>query len=251
MVRLEESAPVSDPHTGFVGVDVVDLDRHRTADRTRDARFMERVFTEAERDRILSAEHPEVEVWMLWAAKEAAYKVVSKLQGAPPVFRHRAFEVIGEPDTADAGVRCPGVDPDPVPVRVGLSTQTHADRVMAHAWDDPSSVVLVSHATVAQAIADLGVGEPLESWQAERFSAIEGEALHGLASALVRLMARREAAALLEVSESRLAIVCPPGHAGLRPPYLLLDGARVPGADVSLSHDGSHLAWALRVPWTP
>jgi hypothetical protein len=48
------------------------------------------------------------------------------------------------------------------------------------------------------------------------------------------------------VPEHRLEIVCAPGPTSQRPPRVLLDGAETE-ADVSLSHDGRLIAWALWV----
>lgn len=232
------------PSMGYVGVDVVDITRHRAVRRSRDQRFLDRVFTAREQERIRTAADPEVEIWILWAAKEASFKVLTKLEGEPPVFRHRSFETADEPGepprTLTFGSRS---------VQLGVHADAH--RVMVHAWDDPSSLVMASHLTVERAAHSLAVGEPLERWKARRFSPEELDAVHGVSSALVRLLARRDASALLRLPEERLSIVCPPGPTGLRPPYLYLDGAPLPGVDISLSHDGAHLAWAVRIPWSP
>ena len=48
-----------------------------------------------------------------------------------------------------------------------------------------------------------------------------------------------------------LRIVCPPGHTGLRPPYLMSGSEPVDGADISLSHDGPWIAWAIRLDGSP
>lgn len=231
-------------HGGFVGVDVVDLSRHRSAGRASDQRFLDRVFTPSEVERIRAAPDPDLEVWVLWAAKEAAFKVVSKLLGEPPVFRHRAFTVVDAPGDPPREVEYQGMT-------FSVTADSDESRVVVHAWDDPSSLLLVSHLTVEEARKALGATDPLERWQASRFSPRELEAVHSFPSALVRLLARRDAAELMEVREERLSICCPPGPSGLRPPYLHLDGAVMRRADVSLSHDGIQLAWALRVPWSP
>lgn len=241
---MPDPSPTGSPRSGFVGVDVVDLTRHRATSRSRDQRFLDRVFTGREQERIRVSPDPEVEVWILWAAKEAAFKVLTKVAGTPPVFRHRAFETTDEPGDPARVLRHESGS-----VHLGVHADAH--RVMVHAWDDPSSLVVASHLTVERASHELAVCEPLERWQSGRFAPEELDAVHGVSSALVRLLARREAAALLRLPEERLSIVCPPGPTGLRPPYLHLDGAPLQGVDLSLSHDGAHLAWALRIPWTP
>jgi hypothetical protein len=54
----------------------------------------------------------------------------------------------------------------------------------------------------------------------------------------------------MTVDEARVEIVCAPGPASQRPPRVLLDG-RDAEADVSLSHDGRWIAWALWAPPMP
>lgn len=61
-----------------VGNDVVDLKHPENEGKSRDDRFLGRVFTAEERDRIARAARPETLLWALWAAKEAAFKVVSR-----------------------------------------------------------------------------------------------------------------------------------------------------------------------------
>lgn len=75
-----------------VGNDVVDLDDPAIADSHLRPRFLARVCAPSERAMIAAAVEPKVLLWSLFAAKEAAFKVVVKL-GPRPVFAHRAFVV--------------------------------------------------------------------------------------------------------------------------------------------------------------
>jgi phosphopantetheinyl transferase (holo-ACP synthase) len=61
-----------------VGNDVVDLKEKGNRGKSRDDRFVGRVFTEEERGLIAIAERPDAMLWSFWAAKEAAYKLVSR-----------------------------------------------------------------------------------------------------------------------------------------------------------------------------
>lgn len=61
-----------------VGNDVVDLKHPENQGKSKDNRFLSRVFTGKERDRIAGAACPDKLLWALWAAKEAAFKVVSR-----------------------------------------------------------------------------------------------------------------------------------------------------------------------------
>jgi len=240
-----------------VGNDVVDLAQPRTRGRSSDERFVARVLAPAEADAVRRAGDPDLELWCRWAAKEAGYKVVSKLIGAPPPFVHRAFEPVWEEGGAVAHtaadhvvvrrgvVRYAG---HTVPVTVERAGSTlHA---VAHAPREglPLRVSVVPRVA---SLDDTGV-----AWAASReeltsrLTPREADAVYSLASAAVRVGARGELAALMGVDEARLEIVCAPGPASQRPPHVLLDGQDAE-ADVSLSHDGRWIAWALWAPSTP
>jgi hypothetical protein len=63
----------------------------------------------------------------------------------------------------------------------------------------------------------------------------------------VRLESRAHLASELAVAEERLEIVSAGGRTGRVPPAVLLDG--LPAAvDLSLSHHGYWIAWALLIP---
>lgn len=61
-----------------VGNDVVDLKEPDNQAKSGDDRFLGRVFTVEERGLIARAAAPDTLLWALWAAKEAAYKAVSR-----------------------------------------------------------------------------------------------------------------------------------------------------------------------------
>jgi phosphopantetheine--protein transferase-like protein len=61
-----------------VGNDIVDLAAPDNPGKSGDDRFCGRVFTADERALITGAPRPDALLWTLWAAKEAAYKAVSR-----------------------------------------------------------------------------------------------------------------------------------------------------------------------------
>ncbi|MEX2465827.1 MAG: 4'-phosphopantetheinyl transferase superfamily protein [Gemmatimonadota bacterium] len=253
-----------------VGNDVVDLTAARATAMAAHPRFVERVFTETERERIRSSRDADLEVWFGWAAKEAAYKVASKLRGEPPVFVHRAFEVAWSTGLENSGgprhgsVRYEG---SVYPVRAEVAP----DRGYVHALsfctadaapdagpslrpmlgaDRPAPLPRGARYTVERVDR---VGAPwvdtLDALRA-RLTQRERDAVHSLLSAAVRIGARADAADLLDIEADRLEIVCGPGRLGRRPPRVLVDGAPA-NIDVSLSHDGPWIAWAFTPPGTP
>lgn len=214
-----------------VGNDVVDLDDATLRGKTGHTRLLERVLTPSEREAVLGAEDPHVALWTRWAAKEAVYKVVSKLRGTPPVFVHRAFVTDG------TAVTWKGRS---IPVHVRRDGP--ALHVVAAFGEEPASVA-ASTARLDEAGAPWD--GPLEQLLA-RFTEREADAVHSVRSAAVRLGARAALAGALGVEEERIEIVCAPGQTGRRPPRVLLDGAAAP-ADVSLSHHGRWIGWAFSV----
>lgn len=237
----------------FVGNDVVDLEEPRTEGRSSDERFLDRVFDAEEQAAIAQAGDSDLELWSRWAAKEAGYKVVSKLLGAPPPFVHQAFKVrwSATAETVEGGVVREG----------GVTYEGHRARVSValcpggvHAIGCGAPGGPPEAATLQPRVVLLdepgapwsGALEDLES----RLTEAERDAVYSRQSAAVRLGARAELARALGVEERRLEIVCDAGPPSRRPPRVLLDGEPAP-ADVSLSHDGRWIAWVLWIrPYT-
>jgi len=221
-----------------VGNDVVDLEDSRALDKHTDARFLGRVLGTAERARMEAAAYPRTELWALWAAKEAAYKVVSKLRAEPPVFAHAAFLVEWTDVLRERWGGSVTYDSVRIPVRV--ERQDSILHAVAIAGADLAAAVLGAEPLAGP---PGGWGEELEALLA-RFTPREADAIHSLPSAAVRLRARAALAVALSVEESSLEIVCDPGVTGRRPPRVLRNGLPAP-ADVSLSHHGAWIAWAV------
>lgn len=223
----------------FVGNDVVDLDDPRTRGKHADARFTARVLSPSELAVLASSPEPREELWALWAAKEAAYKVLSKLLGEPPVFEHAAFEAAWDAEDGPAW-RAGAVSyrGRRVPVEVALvGSVVHA---VSTSGPPPSAAVT----TLEPLPPTPGGPREVPAELLARFTRAEADAIHSVASAVVRLGARAELARLLGVEEGLLEIVCDPGVTGRRPPRARLRGSAAP-ADVSLSHHGGWVAWAL------
>jgi phosphopantetheinyl transferase (holo-ACP synthase) len=240
-----------------VGNDVVDLGNPRTRGRAADERFVSRVFDEAERDAIRRAEDADLELWARWAAKEAGFKVISKAIGSPPPFLHRAFKVTWHCAEAEGSTERPEDSANVIrrgvvryhervaEVRVvRLPSLVHAVALAAPEGTAPGDGRIAPHVARLDApgAAWSGPLEQLVTLLSER----EADAVYSRPSAAVRVGARADLAFHLGVSEDRIEIVCAPGHKSQRPPRVLLDGEETE-ADVSLSHDGPWIAWAVWV----
>jgi phosphopantetheinyl transferase (holo-ACP synthase) len=192
---------------GYVGNDVVDLLDPDIAGHCQRPRFVERVCAPDEVARLAAAAAPHRLLWTLFAAKEAAFKVLAKRRPGL-AFAPRRFVVDKR-----------------------LSTVEHAGDVLSLKVEHDEAWV--------HAIARDGAGEAV--WSVERLpeGTHESQGVRGLA---VRLAAER-----LGVDAQRLEVERPADGRyvnDLAPPRLLLDGVSAP-ADLSLSHDGAWIAAAL------
>lgn len=228
-----------------MGNDVVDLADRRCVGKSGDRRFLARILAPEEAGRIRESSRPDTLLWLFWAAKEAAYKVASKLESEPPPFVHADFRVaLGDrPLRPGARGRVSWREME-LPFRASVE----AERIHALAWradgGDPGELP----PGISSGLLRLPDEGPAGGWRqdlASRFTAREWGPVHSWPSAVVRLEARAELARRLGVEEDRLQVVCPGDAPGRTPPEVLLDGARAP-ADVSLSHHGRFVAWAVR-----
>lgn len=190
-----------------VGNDVVDLRDPDIATHHQRRRFVERVCTADEVDRVSCSDDAHLALWSLFAAKEAGFKVVAKL--TPGIaFSPRRFQV-----------------------NAALTQVCHEDvrlRLQVTAQDG------WVHAVAVQ-------GESESLWAVERRCAEMGE------SVAVRQLAVRLAAQQLGLPVDAIAVERDEDRRfrdDLAPPRLLHDGRPLP-VDLSLSHDGPWVACAL------
>jgi phosphopantetheinyl transferase (holo-ACP synthase) len=238
------------PESGLrvrVGNDVVDLEEPRARGKSDSPAFLRRVFSPYEAEWIAEgrdSEDRDRRLWTLWAGKETAFKVLTKVLGAPPVFIHREF--VCHPAAGGTGwghVHWQGRS-------IGLTLQDSGDRLHMLGWASPSPphAELLARARIqlVDRAHPTGTG-PDDDWQGFldlHFSPREADPIHSVPSALVRLAARRDAAEALGADESRIELICGEGPKGRTPPRLLLDGDPIQ-LDVSLSHHGRYIGWVL------
>jgi len=192
----------------MIGNDVVDLGDPESRAEGRHARFDGRVFDETERVLIDAAPEPERVRWLLWAAKESAYKAARK-EDSRTVFAPSRFHVRYEPGaglTVSVGERRFRVD-----VVVGAE---HVHAVARGASDAPAAMC-----SAVATLPELATG-----------------------SDVVRRLAIARLSRLLGIALEDIAI-----RRDGRIPALWLRGRRSP-ADLSLSHHGRFVAFACTLP---
>jgi phosphopantetheine--protein transferase-like protein len=205
-----------------VGNDVVDLKDPENIGKSRDDRFLGRVFTAGERELIASAPSPDTLLWLLWAAKEAAYKAVSRSDPAVCSIPRRYRVVL---DAGDA--TCP------MRKIVGLAGKVITPR---------GELVLEVTVTADWVHALTNVAQEALKRVCRRVKRLEGRKGVENPSAFVRGLLLREIARRLDCAVGDLSVVNNPG--GLGAPRIHFRRELL-AAEVSLSHDGRFAAFAF------
>jgi phosphopantetheinyl transferase (holo-ACP synthase) len=242
-----------------IGNDVMDLMDPRCRDRVPGDRLIARILTADEQRTLERA--PDLESWRLllwahWAAKEAAYKVHLKVVAAPGPFVPRTLAAdleVSPPDSA-------GVSRVSGTVRAGdlrlVSVSGSSDGRYLHVlgWSGPVAAPSGGH--LETGLDEVALGAVDASALRDRFTAVEWEGVRSGPAAMVRLLARERVKAILERSgpdgltnePATVQIVTSRGTRGSTPPKIRAGDVEIPGWDVSLSHHGRYVAFALLVP---
>lgn len=204
-----------------VGNDIVDRKSPEAAGKAGDRRFLHKVLTPLEQEVVAGALDSDLALWSLWAAKEAAYKAVSKLfpgiSAAPR--RYCVHLPVNEPGGGSFGiVQTPG---GRVPVRV-LCGRQHLHCIAITAGPEDFETLDYSHAVIRP----------------------------GRESEMVREMAIGRIASCLNIRPEAIRIVRRKGTARPGPPVAFA-GSRELELDISLSHHGRFAAYAAWITAPP
>ncbi len=202
-----------------VGNDLVDLKDPENIGKSSDDRFLGRVFTAGERERIASARSPGRFLWSLWAAKEAAYKAVSRVDPAVCSIPRRYPVVLDADDATQEIVQLAGKVITPRGELV-LEVALSPDWVHALAAVSAEALHRLCH-RVKRLEEPKGTADP---------------------SAFVRRALLGEIARRLDCPVGDLSVV--KNQAGPGTPHILLRGVPL-AAEVSISHDGRFVAFAF------
>jgi phosphopantetheinyl transferase (holo-ACP synthase) len=198
----------------LVGNDIVDLREAGTPS----PRFVARVLAPEER----AAARAPADVWRRWSAKEAAFKALARRAPALP-FAHRRFVV----DVEAGVVRHPEGD-----VQVAWSA-LDGEALSCVGWQGPGEVVGATAALDDVEAEAAAVGRSLSPREA---AGIVGRPSHG-----VRMLAKLTICEHLAIEWAEVEVLRPGGAA----PQAWWRGARLPGIELSLSHDGRYVACAV------
>lgn len=218
----------------YVGNDVVDLNLKEIADKYRDARFVRRVFTPLEQQIIQTSKNSNRMLWILWASKETAYKIISKKNDGTP-FVHKRFQIKSvtgnSPSTVLTQVHYQN---QRINVKVRCSKQSlHATGVIT-AKTEPSVEYYysaVKYPKVAKAFNE------------SNFSPLERESIRSSESMWVRHYAKKDLSRRLGIPFAALTILRRRASNKWAAPEVYVNHVRAP-IDISLSHHGRWVAWA-------
>jgi phosphopantetheinyl transferase (holo-ACP synthase) len=225
----------------YIGNDIVDLTV--AGDKRHHMRFLQRVFTEYEQRVIRDAPLPEQFLWCLWAGKETAFKIISKITG-PPVFAHRRFvhdlfDYTLQDDGTFAAQGQVNYDVYEVAVEYQAGQQViHAVGRMP--CEQPEEEM--------RFVADYRRKESPPAHGQHDFSAEELQSIRFPEAAEVHTLCKRGISSQTGIALPRLQVIRPQQRFSSGPPYLLVDGHRC-RIDISLAHHGGWLAWAGAIPF--
>ncbi|MCF8111267.1 MAG: 4'-phosphopantetheinyl transferase superfamily protein [Desulfobacteraceae bacterium] len=207
----------------FVGNDIVDLLAGRTAGKSADPRFVERVLTELEKRGLKGAESGDTYLWALWAAKETAYKALAKVYPGIPSWPGK-YEVI--PDGEISGESCGAVVQTPRdPVRVILFISRDYIHCIGGVPGNVSTDMIIH-----------GVEEVASCTGVRARARAESAAARGAAV--------RSIAACMALAEKDIDIRRHRSDGRLGPPMVYI-GGKAAQIDLSLSHHGRFAAFAF------
>ena len=208
-----------------VGNDIVDLADPENIGKSSDQRFCRRVFNPEELSFIAGSDRPDTILWAIWAAKEAAYKAVSR--GNPSV--------------------CSIPGKYPVFLEAGAEMGVFASRGAASVPTLQGKVItpngeLFLHICINEEMLHVIAGETAEALARIVFRVELVEANSGDPSCFVRKILIEEISRRFCCSEDDLSVA--KEEEGPGAPFLLFRGSRLP-AEISLSHDGRFVAFAF------
>lgn len=201
--------------------------------KSRNLRFVNRVFTTSEQRQIFNSANPDTIIWVIWAGKETAYKIVSKCYSSAS-FTPRFYEV--SLNSTD---------------KLGNSDKFSArESSISGAVDTPYGQIYIRIFVACDYVHCVGATAPLETtdavvWHVDRISP-DSEVSPAYESMFVRDTLKKHLSAYVDGSPEDMKILREKGTNGLNPPYVYLNGRR-DEIDISLSHDGAFTAYAFTI----
>ncbi len=208
-----------------VGNDIVDLKAPVAIGKSTDHRFVNRVLTENEQKALNTASNPDTLLWFFWAAKETAFKAVSKY--SPTItFSPASYSVTI--DSAETGQK-----------RGVVSTPSGSVHVTFLSDDDKVSCLGISDSQDFNRVTS-GIGKLSDQ------EAVSYDVSSDQVSSIVRKHAIRSIAGYFDLPIQYFSIVRHNGNSGYPGPPVVLFKSKPLQISLSLSHDGRFFSYAWR-----
>lgn len=231
-----------------IGNDVVDLGHPRCRRRPARDRLPRRILDSGEMEWFLEAPAGPgrlPRLWALWAGKETGFKVVSKLLGTPPVFEHRAFQVSFRSWTP--------MDESPESFELEGRVRWRELTIPLEGVSTPGFIHLVGWGKQGGPAPRPLLESAVQRVPSGAGPEDEGPPARARSSRLVRELAGARLASHLSARHPerfsgqppRIQIPTSAERPGRTPPRVVVDGESRSDLDLSLSHHGRYLAWAL------
>jgi phosphopantetheinyl transferase (holo-ACP synthase) len=218
----------------YVGNDLVDLIEKENGDRPQNVRFVHRVLAAEERRPLDESSDKVTTFAILWSGKEAAYKILKKVDSSL-LFSHSKFVV-----SINKGRKAPNQ------LEGHVSYKEHQ---IPMSWEiNPKWVHGLAHYSL-----EGQTSEPsFFSWRLDTLDAFspddtnftlqEKGSIHSHASSSVRMQAKKM---LQNEGENSIELIRPMAGKKFGPPQIWQEGTQLEKWDISMSHDGSFVASAL------
>ncbi len=206
----------------------MDLTDPHNMGKSRDTRFINRVFTPREKELISRAESQDAVLWALWAGKETAYKLVKKLDPS----------ATSVPRLYEVSLNCAEES-----VRLSSGSDTLTGFVDTPYGRIEIKVLITSD--YVHCIGTTSASDEIDAlvWHVARISP-GSQASPDYESAFVRKVLKLHLSTHYDESPENIEIRRVKSPYGLGPPFLCISGE--PAAiDLSLSHDGLFAAYAF------
>ena len=201
--------------------------------KSRNLRFVNRVFTTSEQRQIFNSADPDTMIWAIWAGKETAYKIVSKC----------CTDASSTPRLYEVNLDCTD--------KPGNSYKFSAREIsISGSVDTPYGQIYIRIFLACDYVHCVGATAPLETtdavvWHVDRISP-DSEVSPEYESMFVRDTLKKHLSAYVDGSPEDMEIRREKGTNGLNPPFVYLNGRR-DEIDISLSHDGAFTAYAFTI----
>jgi phosphopantetheinyl transferase (holo-ACP synthase) len=209
------------------------------ARKSTDLRFLKKILTDDEIGLISGYDDPDAALWSMWACKEAAYKVIQKIDSGA-AFLPRRWSVLS--------VSIPGMQHG---ARVSSSDDGTAGRYVSEVsglvhipgFYEMPFYLHVTRLYVHCIAADSERALEDTLWQADALPAVK-KGGRSDPSSFVRGRLAAHLARLLRCSVREIEIIRPFVEGRLQPPEVHINSERA-AIDISLSHDGDYTAYAF------